>query len=362
MLSVVITAYNEAPTLAALYQQLADVASAQGYQLDVIFVDDGSSDETWQEISRLAAAHADVCGIRLRRNFGKAAALAEGFAAARAALVVTMDADLQDDPADIPKFLEKINEGVDVVCGWKRRRRDPLNRVIASRVFNWLVRRITAVRLHDHNCGFKCCRREILSEVQLYGELHRFIPVLASSLGYSVDEVEVHHRPRTHGKSRYGFSRIPKGLLDLVTVQFLTSFRQRPQHLLGTIGLVGFAIGGLGILYLTFWWFFSRSGWIDVQPIHLHQRPVFYFALTAMILGSQFMAVGFLAELFVAMLRNQGVTKSPVSVAQRVGFDEHDGPWQDDLPQAGEANAQSEVQRHGSPTQDREALLGPDDP
>jgi glycosyltransferase involved in cell wall biosynthesis len=324
MLSVVITAYNESPSIAALYQQLAEVGNAHGYALDVILVDDGSTDETWNEILRLAADHTDVRGIRLRRNFGKAAALAEGFAASRGDLVITMDADLQDDPAEIPKFLAKMDEGVDVVSGWKRRRRDPATRVLASRVFNWLVRLITRVPLHDHNCGFKCCRREILAEIPLYGELHRFIPVLASSLGYRVDEVEINHRPRAFGKSKYGFARIPKGLLDLVTVQFLTSFRHRPQHLLGTIGLIGFAVGGFGLLFLTSWWFLSRSDLVDLQPIHLHTRPIFYLALTAMVLGSQFMAVGFLAELIVAMLRKEGEPKSQILVAERAGFDEAD--------------------------------------
>ena len=163
----------------------------------------------------------------------------------------------------------------------------------------------------------------------LYGELHRFIPVLAASLGYRVGEVEVHHRPRPHGKSRYGFGRIPKGLLDLVTVQFVTGFRYRPQHLLGTIGLVGFAIGGLGIVCLTLWWFLSRSSLFPgVEPIHLHQRPIFYLALTALVLGSQFMAVGFLAELFVALLKPD-VSSRHVSIAQRVGFDRQERPKTD---------------------------------
>jgi dolichol-phosphate mannosyltransferase len=247
-----------------------------------------------------------------------------GFDAARGDLVVTMDGDLQDDPADIPKFLQRIHDGCDVVSGWKRKRRDPFTRVLGSRLFNWLVRRMTGVPLHDHNCGFKCCRRVILPELHLYGELHRFIPVQAASLGYQVGEVEVNHRRRPYGKSKYGLGRIPKGLLDLVTVQFVTGFRYRPQHLLGTIGLVGFAVGGLGILLLTVWWFLSRSALLPgIEPIHLHRRPIFYFALTALILGSQFMAVGFLAELLVALLKPD-VVSSHVSVAERAGFDAAD--------------------------------------
>ena len=188
-----------------------------------------------REIEQLAAADPRVRGIRFRRNFGKAAALSAGFDAARGELVVTLDADLQDDPREIPRFLAEIDKGLDCVSGWKQVRHDPWHKVGPSRVFNWLVGVLTGVKLHDHNCGFKCYRREIFDEVRLYGELHRFVPVLAAARGWKVGEIVVNHRARKFGRSKYGVTRIVKGFLDLLTVYFLTGFEQRPQHLLGTL-------------------------------------------------------------------------------------------------------------------------------
>ncbi len=186
-------------------------------------------------------------GIRFRRNFGKAAALNAGFRAARGETIITLDADLQDDPHEIPKFLAKIDEGCDVVSGWKQVRHDPWHKVLPSRVFNWLVSHMTGVRLHDHNCGMKSYRREVFDEVRLYGELHRFVPVLADARGFRIGEVVINHRPRKFGKSKYGVSRIAKGFFDLLTVKFLTGFGQRPQHLLGMVGLLFFFLGFLGL-------------------------------------------------------------------------------------------------------------------
>ncbi|MCA9266717.1 MAG: glycosyltransferase family 2 protein, partial [Planctomycetales bacterium] len=280
-----------------------------------VFVDDGSTDASWSIVCDLAAKDPRVRGIRFRRNFGKAAALSAGFDAARGDIVMTLDADLQDDPREIPHFLEKMNEGFDVVSGWKKRRYDPWHKVGPSRVFNWLVGRLTGVKLHDHNCGFKAYRREIFREVRLYGELHRFVPVLAAAKGWRVGEVVVHHRAREHGKSKYGLTRIPKGFLDLLTVKFLTGFGERPQHFLGAVGLVGFAIGTVGLCVLTMWWFASRmvEGW---TPVDLHARAIFYYTLAALILGAQFMSVGMLAELFTAF-HNQD--RPTYSLAERTG-------------------------------------------
>jgi len=230
MRSIVIPVYNEVESLATLHAELCAVAQAEGYTLDIVFIDDGSTDGSWEEIERLAAADPHVRGIRFRRNFGKAAALAAGFAACRGDLVLTLDADLQDDPKEIPRFLAAMQQGLDCVSGWKQIRHDPWHKVLPSRVFNWLVGWLTGVRLHDHNCGFKCYRREIFEEVRLYGELHRFVPVLAAARGWKVGEIVVHHRPRRFGHSKYGFTRIVKGFLDLSTVYFLTGFEQRPQH------------------------------------------------------------------------------------------------------------------------------------
>ena len=299
MLSIVIPLFNEAESLTTLHRELSEVAAAQGYDLDVVFVDDGSTDGSWKIIRELAKSDPRVTGLRFRRNFGKAAALSAGFAQARGELVMTLDADLQDDPHEIPKFLAEMEKGLDVVSGWKHIRRDPLEKVLPSRVFNWLVSRVTGVVLHDHNCGMKCYRREIFDEVRLYGELHRFVPVLAAGRGFRVGEVVISHRPRQHGRSKYGFSRYIKGFLDLLTVKFLTGFGQRPQHLLGTAGLVSFGLGALGLMILACWWAGSRL-LPGLDPIHLHERPAMIYSLGLMLLGGQLMSIGFLAELFIA--------------------------------------------------------------
>src|SRR3954471_13217623 len=321
MLSAVIPVLNEVDSLAALHRELSDVARDNGYDLEVIFVDDGSTDGSWQKIQELAAADDRVRGIRFRRNFGKAAALAAGFETARGDVVVTLDADLQDDPREIPRFLAEIEKGTDVVSGWKQVRNDPWHKVGPSRVFNWLVGYLTGVKLHDHNCGFKCYRREIFDEVRLYGELHRFVPALAAARGWKVGEIAVNHRARKFGRSKYGVTRIVKGFLDLLTVYFLTGFEQRPQHLLGTCGIAAFAIGLFGLTYLSLGWVMVNAfGWNEhfphwqFQP--LHERPALLYSVAMLLLGAQFISMGFLAELFTAYYGRANV---PYSIKDRAG-------------------------------------------
>ncbi len=246
MLSIVIPVLDEAGTLATLHAELSEVAAAEGYQLDIVLVDDGSTDCSWETIRRLAAADPCVTGVRFRRNFGKAAALSAGFAQSRGERIMTLDGDLQDDPREIPRFLAEMEKSLDVVSGWKKTRHDPWHKVLPSRLFNRMVSWLTGVRLHDHNCGMKCYRRAVLDEVRLYGELHRFVPVLAAARGFRIGEIEIHHRPRQAGRSKYGMTRFVKGFLDLLTVKFLTGFGQRPQHALGTAGLAAFSLGGAG--------------------------------------------------------------------------------------------------------------------
>lgn len=315
MLSVVIPVYNEAESLGELHGELDEVARQQQYDLELVFVDDGSTDDSWLEIERLATHDPRVQGIRFRRNFGKAAALSAGFQAARGEIVLTIDADLQDDPRELPRFLEQMNAGLDVVSGWKQVRHDPWHKVGPSRIFNWSVGWLTGVRLHDHNCGFKCYRREIFDEVQLYGELHRFVPVLAAARGWRVGEIAVNHRPRKFGHSKYGVRRFVKGFLDLLTVYFLTGYSQRPQHLLGTVGLISFLAGGFGVLLLTVWWFVSRLV-PEVTPMHLHERAIFYYSMGALLLGAQFITVGFLAEMLTAYHTDKTAS---YSIKQRIG-------------------------------------------
>ncbi|MEX0710991.1 MAG: glycosyltransferase family 2 protein [Pirellulales bacterium] len=312
MLSTVIPVLNEAESLETLYRELDEVARAEGYRLDLIFVDDGSTDGSWAIIEGLAAADASVRGIRFRRNFGKAAALSAGFQAARGELIMTLDADLQDDPREIPRFLAAMEAKLDVVSGWKKIRHDPWHKVLPSRVFNWLVSQLTGVHLHDHNCGMKCYRREIFREVRLYGELHRFVPVLAHARGFKVGELVIRHRPRRYGYSKYGLRRFVKGFLDLLTVKFLTGFGQRPQHMLGAIGLLSFLLGAAGLIYLAVLWSVSRLS-VEIPDVDLHERPLLHYSLGALLLGGQLMSIGFLAELIIAY---HGRDSDTYSIAQ----------------------------------------------
>jgi dolichol-phosphate mannosyltransferase len=299
MLSVIIPVLDEAESLHQLVRELDQVGLQHGYELQIIVVDDGSRDGTWATISELAARDPRILGIRLRRNFGKAAALSAGFHAADGERIVTIDGDLQDSPAEIATLLAKIDEGFDVVSGWKRERHDPWHKVWPSRVFNWLVSRLMGVRLHDHNCGLKAYRREVMHEIRLYGELHRFVPVLAAAKGFRIGEVAVTHRPRQYGKSKYGVSRLSKGLLDLITVKFIVGYGQRPQHILGTAGLLAFLLGGLGMGWLACRWIVTRA--IDgYQPIELHNTAALYYCLALFIIGAQFLSVGLLGEMIAA--------------------------------------------------------------
>ncbi|HEY4234651.1 MAG TPA: glycosyltransferase family 2 protein [Lacipirellulaceae bacterium] len=309
MLSVVIPVLDEAESLPQLHRELTRVASEEGYDLQLVIVDDGSTDASWSVIERLAADDPRVLGIRFRRNFGKAAALAAGFDAASGERIVTLDADLQDDPAEIPQLLAKIDEGFDLANGWKRVRRDPWQRVAASRAFNWLVSGLTGVKLHDHNCGLKCLRREVIHEVRLYGGLHRFLCVLAATRGFRVGEVAVRHRPRQYGSSKYSMSRFVKALVDLLTVKFVLAPRFRPQHVLGGIGLAAVGLGGLGITYLAAMWCLSRTV-AGMAFVELHGSATFYCSLALLVIGTQCLVVGFLGEMIAAQLVRESDTYS----------------------------------------------------
>src|SRR3954447_10380929 len=275
MLSVIIPVLDEAQSLPPLVRELDQVAVLRGYELQIIVVDDGSTDGTWAVICQLAAEDPRTLGIRLRRNFGKAAALSAGFHAADGERIVTIDGDLQDNPAEIANLLAKIDDGFDVVSGWKRERHDPWHKVLPSRVFNWLVSWLMGVRLHDHNCGLKAYRREVMHEIRLYGELHRFVPVLAAAKGFRIGEVAVSHRPRKFSKSKYGVSRLTKGLLDLVTVKFIVGYGQRPQHMLGTAGLLGVVLGGLAMSWRAVRWILTRT-FDGYEPVELHKTAALF--------------------------------------------------------------------------------------
>ncbi|TWU60845.1 Undecaprenyl-phosphate 4-deoxy-4-formamido-L-arabinose transferase [Rubripirellula tenax] len=319
-MSFVIPTLDESESLAKLHARIVQVCDASGIDREIVFVDDGSTDDSWQVIQSLIAVDDQTRAIGFRRNFGKAAALEAGFAAATGEIAITMDADLQDDPDEIPRFLAKMDEGYDVVSGWKRVRHDPWHKVFPSRVFNALVSRMTGVKLHDHNCGYKAYRREIFEEVRLYGERHRFVPVLAAARGWRVGEIEVLHHARKFGRSKYGVSRLIKGFLDLITIYLLTSFPGRPLHLIGGFGMFFFAAGGVGMIYLTARWVISRLS-DSMADLHLHETAIFYYCIFSVLLGAQFMLAGLLAELIVSRTDNR---TSVYSVAKRLPqSDEH---------------------------------------
>lgn len=297
-LSVVVPVFNEARSLVQLVDELEAGINASVATFQIVLVDDGSGDESWATIQQLSFDHARVSGIRLRRNFGKAAALTAGMHAADGDLIMMLDADLQDDPAEFPQLLKQIESGFDVVNGWKQRRLDPWHKVYPSLVFNWLVGKLSGLHLHDHNCGLKLFRAEVAQEIQIYGELHRFIPVLAHARGFRVTEVIVNHRARVHGHSKYGVRRFLRGLLDLFTVTFLTSFGRRPQHALGTIGILFFGLGLLGLGYLGLLWIAMRIGLTPLEPVG--NRPMLAYSVASALLGGQALSLGLLAELIVA--------------------------------------------------------------
>jgi glycosyltransferase involved in cell wall biosynthesis len=295
MISVIVPVHDEEGSLATLHAELAALFDGEGGPgpAEFLFVDDGSRDGSWPVLETLARTDPRVGAIRFRRNFGKAAALVAGFQAARGDLVFTLDGDLQDDPAEIPRFLAELQRGYDVLSGWKKTRHDPWHKVYPSRVFNWMVSHMTGCYLHDHNCGFKLYRRAVLEEIGIYGELHRFIPVLAHARGFRVGEVVVRHRPRRHGRSKYGLARLLKGFLDLLTVRFLTRFSQRPLHVLGGLGLALVTLGGLGLFYLAILW-------LDPANRPIGNRPLLYYSGIVVSVGIQLLSLGILAELVTA--------------------------------------------------------------
>lgn len=313
MLSIVVPVMNEEGSLRTLWEEIRVAAESAVKCFEVIFVDDGSTDNSWQIIADLTASDSRISGIRFRRNFGKAAALTAGMRAADGELILMMDADLQDDPAEMTEMLRLIESGSDVVNGWKQRRLDPWHKVYPSKVFNWLVSRMTGLKLHDHNCGLKMFRADVAREISIYGELHRFIPVLAFARGFRVTEHPVHHRARQHGESKYGVRRFMRGLLDAFTVTFLISFGRRPQHALGAMGLLFLGMGLLGLAYLTVIWMLMHL--IPVMtPEPIGSRPLLAYSIASALLGGQALSLGLLAELIVAYT---GQARDSYSIAER---------------------------------------------
>ena len=288
MISVVVPVHDEERSVALLYEELEAALQQTGEAWEAVFVDDGSTDGTFAALTRLHARTPNTRVVRLRRNFGKSTALAAGFAQAEGETIVTIDGDLQDDPAEIPRLLVKLDEGFDLVSGWKTRRRDPWRRRALSRIFNAVTGRVSGLRLHDMNCGLKAYRAEVVRGLALYGELHRFIPVLAHYRGFRVAELPVNHRPRTHGRSRYGVERYLRGFLDLLTVTFMGRYRHRPLHLFGGLGLVLGFLGTAILVYLTV---------LKAMGEAIGHRPLLTLGVLLVVVGLQFFSLGLLSEM-----------------------------------------------------------------
>ena len=307
MILVVIPVHNEERSVALLHDELSAAFAGEGLEWEAVFIDDGSTDGTFAALTRLHDATDNVRVIRFRRNFGKAAALDAGFREAAGEIVVTIDGDLQDDPAEIPRLLAKLDEGYDLVCGWKTKRRDPLTRRIPSKLFNSVTGKVSGVKLHDMNCGLKAYRSEVLEGMHLYGELHRYIPVLAHYRGYRVTELPVNHRPREHGSSNYGVERYVRGFLDLLTVTFMGRYSHRPLHLFGGLGLAAGALGFVILLYLTV---------LKVTGHAIGQRPLLTLGVLLVVVGIQLLSLGLLSELITS--HHEERTGAPDRSARRV--------------------------------------------
>jgi glycosyltransferase involved in cell wall biosynthesis len=290
--SVIIPLFNEEESLPPLHAQLTNVLGSRGQSYELIFIDDGSRDKSAEILRELCARDAHVRAISFRRNYGKSAALATGFRAARGDFAITMDADLQDDPAEIPALLAKLEEGYDLVSGWKKKRHDPLSKTIPSKFFNSITSRLSGIRLHDFNCGLKAYRRDVIKELPVYGELHRFLPVLAFKLGYRITEIPVQHHARKYGKTKFGANRFLNGFYDLITVLFISEYNRAPLHLFGTMGLISAFFGFVINLYLTIGWL--RGVWIG-------NRPLLFLGVLLMVIGVQFFSIGLVAEKMVNM-------------------------------------------------------------
>jgi glycosyltransferase involved in cell wall biosynthesis len=289
-LTLVIPVYEEAESVGELYQQIDAALEPLALTVQIVFVDDGSRDGTLGALQRIFELDNRVQVLSLRRNFGKTAALLAGFQRARGAVVITMDGDLQDDPKEIPRFLAALESDRDLVSGWKRRRHDPITKTAPSRLFNLVVRRSTGIPLHDFNCGFKAYRLEVLEELKLYGELHRFIPVMAYWKGFRIGELEVEHHPRRFGRSKFGAGRLFKGMLDFLKVMFLTRYMQRPLQLFGILGLSVWFLGMIGFLYIL---------GLKVEGQHVFQNhgPLLFLSGIAIISGIQLFMLGLVGEM-----------------------------------------------------------------
>ncbi|NNC45813.1 MAG: glycosyltransferase [Winogradskyella sp.] len=302
-ISVVIPLLNEEESLNELYDWIVSVMQSNRFSYEILFIDDGSTDNSWNIITQLSQKNSNVKGLKFQKNFGKSQALHAGFDKAEGDVVITMDADLQDNPEEIPELYVMITkDGFDMVSGWKKKRYDSvITKNIPSKLFNWAARRTSAVKLHDFNCGLKAFKKEVIKSIDVYGEMHRYIPILAKNAGYTaIGEKVVQHQARKYGKTKFGMSRFINGFLDLITVWFISKFGRRPMHLFGALGVLMFIIGFGFAIYLGI-----DKLFINPTGRLITQRPQFYIALTTMIIGTQFFVAGFVGELILRSKQNE---------------------------------------------------------
>ncbi|WP_430810283.1 MULTISPECIES: glycosyltransferase family 2 protein [unclassified Carboxylicivirga] len=313
-LSIVVPLYNEEESIKELYDWIQRVVSPLNWSYEVIFVDDGSTDTSWTVIEELKREAAPVKGIRFRRNYGKSAGLYCGFEAAQGDVVITMDADLQDSPDEIPELTRMVKEeGYDIVSGWKKKRYDPIGKTLPSKLFNRTVRMVSGIKLHDFNCGLKAYRNEVVKNIEVYGEMHRYIPLIAKQAGFKrIGEKVVQHQERKYGVSKFGIERTIKGFLDLLSVTFIAKFGKRPMHLFGALGTLMFAVGfltALGLGASKLWYVYH-----NVAARLLTDSPYFYISLVSMVIGTQLFLAGFLAE----MVARNGHERNNYHISQRI--------------------------------------------
>jgi glycosyltransferase involved in cell wall biosynthesis len=286
--SIVIPLLNEEESLGELYSTISEIADKNNLSIEICFVDDGSTDKSLDVLKELRQNNKNIKILSFRKNYGKSAALSEGFKLAQGEYIITMDADLQDDPAEIPNLINKLNEGFDMVSGWKKKRNDPLGKTLPSKFFNFTTSLLTGIKIHDFNCGLKAYRREVIKEIPVYGELHRYLPVLAHWRGFRVGEIIVQHHPRKYGVTKFGWRRLFHGFFDLLTVLFITRYRQKPLHLFGSVGLVSITIGFAILTYLSILW---------LQGFGIGDRPLLILGILLMIVGMQSFSLGLIGEM-----------------------------------------------------------------
>lgn len=318
-LSIIIPAKDEEESIPELCNWISRVMNTHGFSYEVIFIDDGSEDQTWNKIVELQKQNPAIKGLKFNRNFGKSAALHMGFKAAQGDVVITMDADLQDSPDEIPELYKMIKEqGFHLVSGWKKKRHDPIGKTAPSKLFNFVTRKISGIKIHDFNCGLKAYQRVVVKNITVYGEMHRYIPLIAKWAGFSrITEKVVEHRERKFGVSKFGLERVMRGFLDLLTITFMGKFAQRPMHFFGTWGLIWFMVG-MGFTTKILWDKVDAS-YISLIPLKrdVTQQPIFYLALVALVVGVQLFLTGFIAEL----LARQSVSKRDYLIIDKTGFE-----------------------------------------